>query len=151
MNLDKYNHLDLILWNGVYYSELYDKEMSFKCFDEVQKIVFQDVAIDYYKGVACMNLDEYELAIDCFDKFLKEDQNNVDALSNKGYAYYFLGNYNVALYYFDRALENNNDLMMVLQKKYLLFWTRKTWWCDKGPRRTFGIWFWRCNAFRPVM
>lgn len=95
--------------------------MSFKCFDEVQKIVFQDVAIDYYKGVACMNLDEYELAIDCFYKFLKEDQNNVDALSNKGYAYYFLGNYNVALYYFDRALENNNDLMMVLQKKYLLF------------------------------
>ncbi len=58
--------------------------MSFKCFDEVQNIVFQDVAIDYYKGVACMNLDEYELAIDCFDKFLKEDQNNVDALSNKG-------------------------------------------------------------------
>ena len=114
--IDKYNNLDALSSKGFCYADLYDKENSFKCFDELSKLIPNEVGIDLNKGIACSILNEFELAIECFDKFLAEYPDNINALSLKGLCYSFLGDYDKALNIYDKVLEKENDYITIVRK-----------------------------------
>ena len=113
---DKYNNLDALTLKGFFHAHMYDKENAFRCFDELFKIVPDDVGVCYNKGIAYRILNENELALCCFDKFLAENPGHIDSLGYKGLCYLYLGEYDKALDYFDRVLEKENSAINLLRK-----------------------------------
>ena len=114
--MDKYNNLDALTLKGFFHAHMYDKENAFRCFDELVKIVPDDVGVCYNKGIAYRILNENELALCCFDKFLAENPGHIDSLGYKGLCYLYLGEYDNALDYFDRVLEKENSAINLLRK-----------------------------------
>ena len=110
--LDK-NNVEALITRGFFYSCLFDKETSFKCFDLAFKNGLK-YHVYFQKARACMNLDEYDLALDYLNKVLDYNCENFDTLNEIGLCYYFSENYDKAYHYFNNLLKIQPDNVEVL-------------------------------------
>ena len=101
--------LEALSYKGLYYSNLFEKEKSYECFDIIFKINPDYIYGHYYKGLACITLYEYETAIKCFKKILNIDSNNLEILYEIGDCYLYLEKYDLAFKYFNNVLDKDPE------------------------------------------
>ena len=110
--LDK-NNVEALITRGFFYSCLFDKENSFKCYDSA----FNKTAkynVYFQKARACMNLKEFKLALKCFNKVLEYDSENFETLNEIGLCYHYSQNHDKACQYFNNLLKIQPDNVEIL-------------------------------------
>ena len=107
------DNVDALFAKGLFYSCLFDKENSFKCYDSA----FNKTAkynVYFQKARACMNLKEFKLALKCFNKVLEYDSENFETLNEIGLCYHYSQNHDKACQYFNNLLKIQPDNVEIL-------------------------------------
>ena len=111
--LDKDN-VDALLFKGIDYAYLSDKENSMCCFDEAFKIDPGNLKICFKKAIALYHLNEFSLSIELFEKLLEYFPDFVPILNYIGQCYINLDDYDCALRYFNEALRYDEKNIEIL-------------------------------------
>ena len=98
------NNVECLLSRGLFYSALFDRENSFKCFDLAMELEPNSCNILYQKGLALVNLDEYCLALNCFEEILNFDSDNIEVLRQVGLCHYYMEDYFNSIIIFQRVM-----------------------------------------------
>ena len=120
LRFDDHNLYALIA-KGSFYSCLFDKENSFKCFDLAFKKGLK-YHVYFHKGQTCRYLMEYDLALDCLNKVLDYHYDGSETLLEIALCYYSFCDYDCALHYFNQLLKEkpeNADLLTHIGNCYL--------------------------------
>lgn len=103
------NNVEIWCMKGLCYSEIYDEENSFKCFEKALDIDPSDDYIYFNWGFACENLHNFEMALEYFNKLLKDEPDDLTILTCVGYSYLYLDNVDEALSYFNKVISQRRD------------------------------------------
>lgn len=115
------DNVDALSSKGLFYSCLFDKENSFKCYD----LVFKKIAkyrFYFQKAKKCIYLMDYDLALDCFNRVLDYHYDDSEKLFEISSCYYYSRDYDCAFHYFNKLLKEkpeNTDLLTHVGNCYL--------------------------------
>lgn len=112
--------MEALCLKGLCYSNIFDEENSFKCFEKALDIDPSNGYIYLDWGCACINLNKCELALKYHTILLENYPDNLLFLEYVGSSNLFMKNIDEALFYFDKILSKKKDpnVLVLISKCY---------------------------------